>query len=311
MKKKITLKKIKGGRLGDRLKTISSMLIWSKILDCQLVWNPCMNQLGRGSKKLFGKDALKANNIWLGSKARKHFRGMEIMKWDGFTLAEILKIKQEFDKGNFDLFIFKGVPRIHFHHLLDFASTRSEFKDIYYESVDWFRKLYWYNRKKTGGINISIHIRRGDIAKKQINYGATFDYYKNLIIAINNYAKSIKKEISVTIFCEKWNNKDIRPLYKLENVEPMRNFSANKDFHDLCSSDILIPSKSGFSSIASYLCAGSIIYDPHIGNPNKNHFFTSELTSPDNVYLFSNITEFKSRLAACLTNDNYADFTQT
>jgi len=317
MSKKITLKNLRGGRLGDRLKTISSMLIWSKILNAELVWSPCCNNL-KSAVNFFSDEAIEANKILLSFPGEKVYT-KEICNFKGATLDEVMEVKKEFDENDFDLFVFSGVPRIHFHHLFGFAEFCSEFRDIYYASIKWFNDLYWYDRikKSNENISISMHIRRGDLTEQQISSGLDCDYYKKLITMINNQAKLVGKPVKITIFSEnewsqsesklRWfHNVDIFPLYELENVEPRRDGTVEEDFHGLCSSDILIAGRSGFSTMASYLCSGATLYKSSgfISPPGVDHFFTNKDTVPTDVCLFSNYDEFKRHLELIFANEH-------
>jgi len=307
MSKKITLKKIEGGRMGDRLKTISSMLIWSKILNAELVWDVGMHSMtpvptARSTVNFFSNEAIEMNKILLSFHTKRVYT-KKISNFRGLTLDEVMEVKKEFDENDFDLFVFSGVPRIHFHHLFGFAKFRSEFRDIYHVSINWFNDLYWYDRikKSNENISISIHIRRGDLAEQQINSGFDCDYYKKLITIINKRTIRARKVVNITIFCENKNNEDILPLYELENVEPSSAATAEADFHSLCSSDILIACKSGFSTMASYLCSGQTLYNSF---PKRfkgiNHFFNKSSAYPSDVCLFSDYVEFKNHIDTCL-----------
>tara|TARA_Y100000389_G_scaffold204655_1_gene258615 strand:- start:6487 stop:7332 length:846 start_codon:yes stop_codon:yes gene_type:complete len=116
--------------------------------------------------------------------------------------------------------------------------------------------------------NIIIHIRRGDLTDRLIKNGFTSKYYKNIVNKlINNH--------NIIIICENINSNDIKNEFLHFNNNKLQILYGNDNnikehFSLMLNSDILIPSSSSFSIIASEMRKNSIYFDTKILNFRPN-----------------------------------------
>ena len=118
--------------------------------------------------------------------------------------------------------------------------------------------------------------------EREIRRGFTYQYYLDIVKGL----KDIYPDVSIKIVCENSNIKDIAPLHQEKGVILDIGNTIEHDFHSLCSADILISSKSGFSTMAAYLCNGITCYDTHI--PSRRyceHFIQSDHDDVSTEYI--------------------------
>jgi hypothetical protein len=109
---------------------------------------------------------------------------------------------------------------------------------------------------------ISIHIRRGDLASRIINAGLDYNYYKNKI----NIILKVLPNIPIVIYCENENYDDLIPLKTINNVTLKLGGPENleSDFNELVKSKYLFISPCSMCVIAGYLNSNTVLYDNDI-----------------------------------------------
>jgi len=277
----IQLEKIKGSRFGDKLKTVLSITIWANILKSKIFFTKSLNYHGAFTfsekdlpiNRYINKDGVDRSKTTIHNPLRV---GSD---FDGVSLDKIQKIRSAFNLGkwggkDFDLIRFVARPRIHPHLLKQYENEDPELKGVYEKSLNEFKELYWFNKplqKNKDRINISVHIRRGDCALREIYNGYDFKFYKKIINTINKTFSG--KNFVINIFCENLNCDDIIPLGKLPNtklcigkvlpddfIKIPKTGLVNQAFHALCCSDFLFANDSEFSIMSGYLSNGIKFY---------------------------------------------------
>lgn len=128
-------------------------------------------------------------------------------------------------------------------------------------------------KNDTGVINISIHIRKGDVFKRQLHQSV--EYYKNII---KNLKKLIMKK-NIYIFTEKWygyNCEDVLDLINLKdnntNIKVICEFCLYEYFVHIINSNIFVATigQGSLSDIAiHYKSKNTIVILNHLLRQNK------------------------------------------
>ena len=165
----------------------------------------------------------------------------------------------------------------------------------YRDIIPDLQKAYWSKQREISlvfdrtKISVAIHIRRGRQITPSSNRWTNLDYYINLINNLNKLFGSENLDIHIFTDILYGNRKiyqirggtleeDYDTLIK-ENVTLHlggNNKSDFKDFHNMCSSDILVMAKSSFSYMAAHITRGVVIYTPYMGVAGN----------PENMYTY-------------------------
>jgi hypothetical protein len=269
----------RGGRSGHQLKNILTTFIFSFFVKNSIcVYHPTWNT----QNILNNININHIDNI----KYDKTIEIKNIIKWHGLGYKSFMNIvnnintHQDINK-NILISINCQACRVHPHTLHNWF-IRKIIQEDYYKTklIPLINRFYYENTADILDI-ISIHIRRGDIAKEQIINGFNFTYYKKLIIILNKYY-----DMPINIYSENYNSEDLKELNNIKNVKLFLGGvkELKSDFNSMVRSKILFLSSSSFSTWAAYLSLGKVYYH----NNKIKHF--GHVRDPDNFYRYKNLT---------------------
>lgn len=128
--------------------------------------------------------------------------------------------------------------------------------------VPQFRTMYEAstgNRLLPARNVISIHVRRGDLAKRMKHLGFTCDYYKRLIGRLHRRYPTMRVEI----YCEDVAYQDLNALRSLPHTAlilgNVKNFE--QQVYMMAKSRVLVLSASSMALFMGYLCYGRVLID--------------------------------------------------
>ena len=262
-----------GGRSGHKLKDIMTVFILSYFIKGSVVvrnhsWNnqEILDRINcRFMKSILYDETHKIK--------QDHWHGMSDVLF--FELIKNIKEKN-IDNKNI-LIILSGANRFHpfqLHNLF----LKNKIKVDYFTNrfLPTIKNFYFGKEIPKEPVNcVSIHIRRGDIAERLILKGQDSNYYRDIIVQLNTHLN-----IPINIYSEDLNSKDLHILKKEPNVTLHlgNTGSLKKDFYEMVTSKYLIISTGGFSTIASYISIGTVLYNSrycwHFGHiePPKNMY---------------------------------------
>lgn len=288
----------KGGRSGHKLKDIFSLYILSFFIK-DLVVAPHHTWKFSNKQAIINFDKIIENQGFSHYEINKHFcknfHQEDIFEYSTCSFTETLNIdtinhryggikfeslQKIINKINSlksgSLVKIYGVFRIHPFQLSDWYDQGLIKEDIFLKKfIPLIRKFYYNTRKKERKHQLSIHIRRGDIApggKAYASWGMDqmywpLDYFCEQI----DLFKQKHPNVPIKVFSEKHNSKDLLNLKKYSNLELNLGGFDELEEHicEMVSSSFFMPCNSGLSSWISYISEGRIIM------PNKN-FSSSE-----------------------------------
>jgi len=286
-----------GGRSGHKLKDIMTVFILSYFIKGSVVVR---------------------NHSWNNQAIldRINYRYMKSISYDekyeikqdsfhGLSDEQFIELINDIEKKDIDnkniLIMLSGAYRFHpfqLHNL--YLKGKIEIDYFTRNFLPTIKKFYFGKEVPKEPVNcVSIHIRRGDIAKRIIEKGQNSKYFRRIIIQLNRYLN-----IPINIYSEDLNSKDLLVLKEEPNVTLHlgNTGSLKKDFYEMVTSKYLIISSGGFSTISSYISIGTVLYNSrycwHFGHiqPPKNmyNFKLNNLSS-----IFDNITNKESKVAVC------------
>jgi len=285
-----------GGRSGHKLKDIMSIFIIGMLIKAKVVYD---DSFTNQHLLLFEDICVK--------KKKKYYSTIIIDNTkcsNGITFKKFKEIKKLIlnkSKGLKDnqhlLVIFKQRCRIHPYQLDNWFHKNKIDKNLFKSKlIPLLHKIYYVHTvpkhttiKKSSIIptnNVAIHIRRGDLAEKLIREGFDANYYTQIINKLNQHLN-----LHINIYSEIDNSEDILVLKKLKNVNLFLGdvSNINEHFYALCTSKILILSRSSFSTWAAYLSKGLVVFQTNIikhlyHKVDPNNFYSyglSELSDDD------------------------------
>jgi hypothetical protein len=255
----LTYNQNSGGRSGHKLKDIMSLFIFSFFIKNSICCShPSWKfqkilkiQLEKSVADIKYDTLLKINNF---------------IEWNGISYEKfkeiITSIKNNHTSGKNLLVEFSNVCRIHPSILHNWYIEKLIHQDTFNKKFLPLIKKFYYGIKTPVLKNqISIHVRRGDIAKKIIKSGFDKKYYSNIINSLNKYCN-----IPICIFSENENSEDLLELRSLKNTTI---FLGGEDdiknhFYQMVTSKFLILSASSFSTWTAYLSIGKVFYQKKI-----------------------------------------------
>jgi len=278
----ITLCQSSGGRSGHKLKDIMTVFIFSYFIqNSQVVYHPTWQKQSiiskfsdtRSEPTHYDKKLEYRKTCW-GGISNKAF----------FELVDIINKEEAENPSRNILVTLYGAYRFHPFQLHNLYLTNSIKKDYFSENfIRTLKKSYFGDKLPKVANRVSIHIRRGDLAKKLIDKGMDNSYFLNIIKTVNSILN-----IPIFIYSEKVNSDDLLILKKEPNVRLFlgNSSSLKKDFYNMVTSKYLFISAGGFSTWSSYLSLGSVFYDKkfvyqyeHIENPKYISDFKIETLS--------------------------------
>jgi len=275
-----------GGRSGHALKDIASAIILS-LFDKNL--ELCYHKSWNNQKICKNFNIKNYKDI---KYKKEHIIQIRGKAWDGMQYSRLQSILNEIDALPDETMIkIKGVARIHPNQLHNWYHEGLIREDLFTNKFIPILKNF-YNAVKKDPINqISIHIRRGDIAKAMIESGWDLAFYKNII---NKLQKKYPKK-PIKIFVQNQGSEDLKDLYKIKNVfinSPKGYFcheTLSQDIDEMVNSEIFIPSNCGLATWICYLSDQKIILPEKVVDwkdkkiLNIKHFYHKVL--PENFSL--------------------------
>ena len=277
----LTYNQNSGGRSGHKLKDIMSLFIFSFFIKNSIC---CSHPSWKLQKILKIKIEKSVTDV----KYDTLLKINDVIEWDGIShekFKEIIEnIKNNHSSGKNLLVEFSNVCRIHPSTLHNWYTKNLIYQDTFNKKFLPLIKKFYYGIKTPVLKNqISIHVRRGDIAKKIIKSGFDKKYYSNIINILNKHY-----DIPICIFSENENSEDLLELRSLKNttvhlggIDEMKSH-----FYQMVTSKFLILSASSFSSWAAYISIGKIFYQKncikhfHHLNPPANFFEYDKTLDP-------------------------------
>jgi hypothetical protein len=203
--------------------------------------------------------------------------------WSGIKFKEFTDLKNIINNTDYKnknvLIQLENVIKIHPYQLLEWFNNKLINDDIYTNIlIPLLRNIYSnnelydlnthththiYTHTNQNILNqISIHIRRGDLASRIINAGLDYNYYKNKI----NTILRVLPNIPIVIYCENENYDDLIPFKTINNVTLKLGGPENleSDFNELVKSKYLFISPCSMCVIAGYLNSNIVLYDNDI-----------------------------------------------
>jgi hypothetical protein len=212
--------------------------------------------------------------------------------WSGIKFKEFTALQNIINNTDYNnknvLIQLENVIKIHPYQLLEWFNNTLINEDIYTNIlIPVLRNIYFNNELlydlntnthihthththihthtyiKQNTLNqISIHVRRGDLASRIINAGLDYNYYKN---KINTILKNLPN-IPIVIYCENENYDDLIPLKTINNVTLKLGGpdDLESDFNQLVRSKYLFISPCSMCVIAGYLNSNIVLYDNDI-----------------------------------------------
>lgn len=202
--------------------------------------------------------------------------------WDGMPLNDVKKVLTDIQRMPDNcMFVLTGIQRVHPFQLSYWFENSLIKNDIFSQSfIPKIRELYFSNKTKETTDCLSVHVRRGDIARK------TNPHHKNrredysMFWDISYLEKNIQKfrqkfpETQINIFSETRNSKDVQRFAQKHNLNLKLGNSRTleKDFHQMVSSKFFMPCNSGISTWASYISEGTKIFENKKTPTKIKHF---------------------------------------
>ena len=265
----ITYNQNSGGRSGHKLCDIFTTHILAILLNMHVIYNSSWkNQLIISEKSL--KKYSFNNNYNIDYTLEIN----NVRNWKSVSFEEYKKLKNQLQELSMKyeniLLKISNVYKIHAHTVYDWYVNKLIDKDIYnLKIVPFLRNMYFEDNNDDVIDSISIHIRRGDLADRLINYGFNFSYYKNMIDTINN-----NFDVKINIYCENSRYSDILELKKCKNT--MLYLGGTKifanHFNNMVRSKILIISPSSLCLFAAILNKGTVLVDNKVIKWRNNIF---------------------------------------
>ena len=281
-----------GGRSGHKLKNILSTFIISFFVkDSICVYHPSWDK----QYILNNINIPHVNSI----KYDKIIKIKNITAWKGIGYNKFLKLitninnYQSINK-NILIQISSRACRIHPHILHNWFINKI-IPENYCETkfIPLIKSFYYKNTIPSVLNIISIHIRRGDLAKMQIANGFNVEYYRNIINILNKY-----HNIPIHIYSENYNSNDLHKLEPLKNVKLFLGGvnEITSDFRSMVRSKILFLSSCSFSTWSGYLSLGKVYY-----HYRKIKQF-SHIIDLNNFYRYNKLTMLNN-----IMNNQYAN----
>jgi hypothetical protein len=280
----ITYNQNSGGRSGHKLCDIFTTFILANLLNMHVIYNSSWkNQLIISEKSLKKYSFNNKYNIDYTLEINN------VRDWKSVSFEEYKKLKNQLQELSIKyeniLLKISNVYKIHAHTIYDWYLNKLIDKDIYnLKLVPTLRKLYFEDNNDDIIDSISIHIRRGDLADKLINYGFNFSYYKNMIDTIND-----NLDVKINVYCENSRYSDILELKNCKNTVLYLGGTTNfdKHFNNMVRSKVLIISPSSLCLFAAILNKGTVLVDNKVIKWRYNIFNKVDLVFDS----FDNISE--------------------
>lgn len=259
------------GRNGHKLKDIMSVFILSFFLNnCKVYFHNSW----RKQNILNNISLEKVSNNKNKNYKEKYFID-QIKEWRGIdydTFQNTLEIINDLDDET--LVVFKKVFRIHPYQLHNWYIEKKIKEDIFTNKFIPLLRDFYYGKEEVKLNDIfSIHIRRGDSAKKMIKEGWNINFYKNVISEINK-----KIDIPINIYSEKINSNDLLELKSFNNVNLILGDDQTflNDFKSMATSKYLLISSSSLSTWLSYISIGTIFLPDTLNIKDFSHIMLPE-----------------------------------
>lgn len=186
--------------------------------------------------------------------------------WHGISFDTLLDIMQQIGDGPANtLYELTGVIRIHPVQLTEWYECGLLKHDIFMDKfLPTLRELYFKNRNSVLKNQLSIHVRRGDVADP----GSVWYNHENMLWPVEHYLEQMIQfqhdhpDMKIKIFSESSNSSDLLELSNYKNVEiKLGNTNTLRDdIHEMICSDHFMPSNSSLSTWIAYITMGRVIY---------------------------------------------------
>lgn len=269
----------KSGRSGHALKNIMTIFALKTLIDNSVV----IYHSSYAKQHILNGNDIKSECVdEQNIKFDKTITVNNYVKWGGITFNDFTKLKNNINdlskKYENIKVVIEKVYRIHPFILHNWFIEKKITENLYQtQFLPLLGRIYYRNKDSKTKNQISIHVRRGDVAQSQIKRGFNNIYYQNIV---NTFNKEFN--LPINIYTEDYNNKDLLSLKNINNVTLYFGGVSDIDnhFHNLCVSKILVLSSSSFSTWAAYLSKGNVLF-----HENEIKHFNHKVL-PDNFYSY-------------------------
>lgn len=160
-----------------------------------------------------------------------------------------------------------------------------KFPDNYLEIVEKFKSKFYYKFKNdyinynNKGLNIGLHIRRGDVSRNNNNIRFTENtYYIEVLNNLFTFIKGLNLDINIHVYSQGTVD-DFQEFANFDNVYYPLDEDILTTFYNLIESDILVMSKSSLSYVSALLSNKVIIYQDFWHKPLTKWYNSKKLNS--------------------------------
>lgn len=194
---------------------------------------------------------------------------LPVEHWDGISFETLQDIVEQISTGPANtIYVLTDVIRVHPVQLTEWYTDGLLKRDIFIDRfLPTLHDLYYRDKNTTINNQLSIHIRRGDIADP----GGPWYNHQNMLWSVDHYQEQIerfkqnKPGVKIKIYSEKSNSSDLLELTKHKDIElKLGNVKTLKtDTHEMVCSEYFMPSNSSLSTWIAYITTGRLILPEH------------------------------------------------